>query len=225
MYRAAKVKGDINTMPDREGILVWMEGHMGIYVGNGLVIEATPKWKDGVQITKLTDRKWLGWCECPYITYEKDDDLAYYIYNIQQKIGLEDKTIQYLRDYKYGEELIKKIAKGLRQMLQLNYITSESMEPTILTGQKYIINKWYKFEKLKKGDIISFRVGNRLITHRIVEITNEGLKTKGDNPITNKKVDPWIVRKEDYIGKVIYIVKGLNLMEIILYTVKEKNNT
>lgn len=114
MYRAAKVKGDIKTMPEKPGILVWMEGHMGIYVGNGLVIEATPKWKDGVQITKLSDRKWLGWCECPYITYEKDDDIEYYIANIQEKIGLEDKTIDYLRAYKYGEELIKKIAKGLR---------------------------------------------------------------------------------------------------------------
>lgn len=90
--------------------------------------------------------------------------------------------------------------------LQLNYIMSESMEPTIMTGSRYIINKRVKYEALKVGDMISFRNGNRLITHRIVERTEEGFKTKGDNVITNKKVDPWIVRKSDYIGKVVWIL-------------------
>ena len=90
--------------------------------------------------------------------------------------------------------------------LQLNYITSESMEPTIMTGSRYIINKKVKYKDLKVGDMISFRNGKRLITHRIVEKTEEGFKTKGDNALTNKKVDPWIVRKGDYIGKVVLIL-------------------
>lgn len=114
LYQAAKVKGNIKTMPDTPGLLVWMEGHIGVYIGNGEVIEATPILKDGVQRTKLNYRAWHAWCECPYITYEERTDLDYYIANIQQKIGLEDQTINYLKEYKYGAELIEKIAKGLR---------------------------------------------------------------------------------------------------------------
>ena len=35
------------------GEFVWMSGHIGIYVGDNLVVECTPIWKDGVQFTGL----------------------------------------------------------------------------------------------------------------------------------------------------------------------------
>lgn len=35
------------------GELVHMSGHVGIYIGNGLAVECTPIWKDGVQITAV----------------------------------------------------------------------------------------------------------------------------------------------------------------------------
>lgn len=35
------------------GEFVWMEGHIGVYIGNGLAVECTPIWKDGVQITAV----------------------------------------------------------------------------------------------------------------------------------------------------------------------------
>lgn len=78
MYNKAKVKGKISTMPETIGLLVHMSGHIGIYIGNGYVIECTPAKNfakqdhggGGVCKTKLTDRKWVNWCECPYITYE-----------------------------------------------------------------------------------------------------------------------------------------------------------
>ena len=51
------------------GWAVWMKGHIGIYVGNGVVIESSPIWEDGIQKTyptgcsvsnkhKLHARKW-----------------------------------------------------------------------------------------------------------------------------------------------------------------------
>ena len=33
MYNAAKVKGPIGTIPDRAGICVYMQGHVGVYIG------------------------------------------------------------------------------------------------------------------------------------------------------------------------------------------------
>ena len=70
MYNAAKVKGKISTMPKKEGVLVMTSdyGHVGVYIGNGEVIECTlSKFGDGVVKTKFTDRNWAWWCQCPVI--------------------------------------------------------------------------------------------------------------------------------------------------------------
>ena len=80
MYNASKVKGKMSSMPETPGILVHMSGHIGIYIGDNYVIECTPNKSfatqnhggGGVCKTKLSSRKWTGWCECPYITYEKE---------------------------------------------------------------------------------------------------------------------------------------------------------
>lgn len=77
MLAAAKVKGNIATMPEVPGLLVVMNGHIGIYIGNGYVIECTPSTAfakqshggGGVCKTKLSARKWTNWCECPFIDY------------------------------------------------------------------------------------------------------------------------------------------------------------
>lgn len=37
------------------GEFLWLDGHCGVYLGEGLAIESTPKWKDGVQITAVAN--------------------------------------------------------------------------------------------------------------------------------------------------------------------------
>lgn len=37
------------------GEYLWMDGHCGVYVGDGLVIECTPKWDGGVQYSYLAN--------------------------------------------------------------------------------------------------------------------------------------------------------------------------
>lgn len=44
-----EVSTDFSTI--RIGSLVWLPGHVGVYVGDGRVIECTPIWEDGVQYT------------------------------------------------------------------------------------------------------------------------------------------------------------------------------
>ncbi len=72
MYQAATVKGSMNTMPDMPGLAVWHKGHIGVYVGNGLVIEAMGT-KYGVVKTELAARNWTAWLKIPYINYESED--------------------------------------------------------------------------------------------------------------------------------------------------------
>lgn len=59
-----------------EGELVWMPGHVGIYVGGGLVVECTPIWKDGVQfsacnraVAGYNRRDWVKHGKLPYVNY------------------------------------------------------------------------------------------------------------------------------------------------------------
>lgn len=68
MYRSASEKGTIDTIPEIPGLAVWHEGHIGIYIGGGKVIEAMGT-QYGVVETNLAGRGWTHWLKIPYITY------------------------------------------------------------------------------------------------------------------------------------------------------------
>lgn len=69
MYEAATVKGEIDTLPETPGLVVYMFGHVGVYIGDGYVIEAIGT-EGGVVKTKLDSRDWTDWFQCPYIAYD-----------------------------------------------------------------------------------------------------------------------------------------------------------
>lgn len=71
MYYNATVKGDMSSMPDTPGLAVWHEGHIGVYVGGGEVIEAMGT-RYGVVRTQLSERSWTAWLEIPYIHYNQE---------------------------------------------------------------------------------------------------------------------------------------------------------
>ena len=56
-------------MPDTPGLAVWKAGHIGVYIGNGEVVEAMGT-KYGVVKTQLEGRGWTHWLEVPGIEYE-----------------------------------------------------------------------------------------------------------------------------------------------------------
>ena len=60
------------------GEAVWMSGHIGIYIGDGLAVECTPKWENKVQITAVGNigskagyntRTWTKHGKLPYVDY------------------------------------------------------------------------------------------------------------------------------------------------------------
>ena len=69
MYRSASVSGTIDTIPEIPGLAVWCDGYIGVYIGNGEVIEAMGT-RYGVVKTKLADRNWTHWLEIEYISYD-----------------------------------------------------------------------------------------------------------------------------------------------------------
>ena len=51
------------------GEILWMNGHVGVYYKNNQVIECSSAFKNKVQITNLSDRKWVKHGKLPWITY------------------------------------------------------------------------------------------------------------------------------------------------------------
>ena len=73
MFENATVKGTIDTIPEVPGLAVWSDGHIGIYIGNGEVIEAMNTIR-GVTRTQLAGREWTHWLQIPYISYVKNEE-------------------------------------------------------------------------------------------------------------------------------------------------------
>ena len=61
-------KGSISTMPEIPGLLLWMDGHVGIYIGDGYAIEAMGT-RYGVVKTQVAGRGWQKWGKIPCIEY------------------------------------------------------------------------------------------------------------------------------------------------------------
>ena len=68
------------------GEVVWMSGHIGVYIGNGLAVECSPAWANKVQITAVGNigtkkgyytRVWKNHGKLPYIYYYTKGDINF----------------------------------------------------------------------------------------------------------------------------------------------------
>lgn len=70
MYSVSKTKGTIETLPEVQGLILYMKGHVGVYIGDGECIECTlGKYGDGVVKTKVAGRGWTHWLQLPWLDY------------------------------------------------------------------------------------------------------------------------------------------------------------
>ena len=101
-------------------------------------------------------------------------------------------------------------------------VSSGSMEPKLQINDVLIVRNGGSWGDLKVGDIIVFNRpegGDRVIVHRIVEITGDGdrtIRTKGDaNPSSIPGTD-FPIKKNDYIGRVVYVVPGIGVVTKVI---------
>lgn len=95
-------------------------------------------------------------------------------------------------------------------------IISGSMEPNINIGDIVITKD--EVNDLQIGDIISYRKGHSVITHRISQVNNnekgeQTYKTKGDN---NNTEDSEEISNEDIEGKVVKIIPKIGKISLVL---------
>jgi len=107
-------------------------------------------------------------------------------------------------------------------------VGSGSMEPTIDVGDLIIVDKGYQknLDKLSVGDVLVFKIGQNIYTHRITKINKENSKysinTKGDRK--GQIEDSWIVTNQDVIGVVKYKIKYIGYPTVWLSRILEGNN-
>ncbi len=81
-FRTESEIHDIETVYDAPiGVAVWRQGHIGIYVGDGEIIEARGS-AYGVVRTKVSDRDFTHWFYIAGIIYSEDDEEEYEVENI-----------------------------------------------------------------------------------------------------------------------------------------------
>ncbi len=73
MFDNATEKGTIDTLPEIPGLAVWHEGHIGIYIGNGDVVQAA-NTRVGVVRTRVSSTAWTHWLKIPYIEYLEQEE-------------------------------------------------------------------------------------------------------------------------------------------------------
>lgn len=73
MLEKATVKGDIKNLPEIPGLMLWMDGHAGVYIGGGWAVEERG-FNYGCVKTRIADRPWKKWYRLPGLTYLDADD-------------------------------------------------------------------------------------------------------------------------------------------------------
>ncbi len=113
----------------------------------------------------------------------------------------------------FGSIILLTISAYLNLPLPLKplVVMSGSMEPKIHVGSVIFVNSENNLvakESYHAGDVITFKLKNELVSHRIVSytITNSGDKfyqTKGD---ANASVDSQLVAAKDIVGKISFSI-------------------
>ena len=116
MLKNCSTVGYLNVMPELPGLILFNKNytHVGIYIGNGEVIEARGH-KYGVVKTNIKDRNWYKWGTLDWIEYKEEKAMTKeeQIKLIQEKAGLDNNTMQYLQFYRFGDALIEKLANAM----------------------------------------------------------------------------------------------------------------
>ena len=93
-------------------------------------------------------------------------------------------------------------------------VATGSMADTIQIGDVVIVKLLDNTDKLIENDIVVFSEEDYFITHRIVEIEEDKLITKGD--ANNSSDKP--IQRQAVIGKVIYTIPSLGILKKIIFS-------
>lgn len=123
-YSSATEKGPLSTLPEIPGIILWMSGHSGVYIGNGKFIEMMGgvgayegQLKDGVV---KNGSKFVAWFKDKNISYVEENKIS----KVEESVNLlvDNKIISspdyWLQNYNkllYVDVLINNMAEYIKK--------------------------------------------------------------------------------------------------------------
>lgn len=96
MINLCKETGPIKTIPDIPGLVVWKDGHIGVYIGGGYTIEERGFAYDCVK-RKVTDGPWTKWGRLPMLEYTDKPTVTYKLGERALTVGDEGADVQELQ--------------------------------------------------------------------------------------------------------------------------------
>lgn len=108
------------------GEMVHMAGHVGVYIGDGKVIECSPKWANGVQISYLGN---IGYKNGNYRIWKSHGKLPWVDYGAETKVAEKKETVRKHRVVR-GDTLsaiAKKYGTNVDKLLADNQPTHPTM--------------------------------------------------------------------------------------------------
>ncbi len=143
MYNKCTDKGKIKDIPKIKGLLVWMDGHIGIYDGEKYTYECTVSGCTFRIIkTNAKTRGWTNYGKCPYITYKS---------STQKTVSIVDLAYEVIAG-KYGTgEARKKALGSLYEDVQakVNEILKKKKSSTEI-AKEVLAGKWGNGDARKK---------------------------------------------------------------------------
>lgn len=177
------------------GEIVWMKGHVGVYIGNDLVVECTPKWDNCVQITSCNctrsgynRRTWTKHGKLPYIEYVKDaisispkktvDKIAQEVIDGKWYTGAARKSALIKAGYDYDE-----VQARVNEIL-----SAKKTKSSIQIAQEVLDGKWYN-GAARKSALIKAGYNYDEVQHAVnlLIVAKDVLNGKWGNGVERKK--------------------------------------
>ena len=116
MYTYAKVKGAIDTLPEIPGLILYKSGHVGVYIGDGWLVEAKG-FASGVVKSRVSDCKFTHWFQQPGLAYDG---------NVE---------IPPAREYALGERTLRESMEGADVKLLQEKLKALGYDPGAVDGK------------------------------------------------------------------------------------------
>ena len=172
------------------GSLLWMQGHVGVYVGEGKAIECTASWQNKVMLTAVSNigtipglnhRRWTGHGKLPFITYDATGGP-----NSQEKNTGEEKPVGNVYVVKAGDTFTKIANKYGMTNAQLKALNPQIKNINIIhVGDKINVKATTtaqapkdnaQYYVVKAGDTVSKICANYKISQKTFLSLNPGIK-------------------------------------------------
>lgn len=133
--------GLIKDIPEIAGLAVWKSGHIGIYIGQGLVVEAKGT-NYGVIVSKLSDTNWKKYGYIEGITYPDECEI----------------NLPLLRKGSDGGAV-----RTLQTLLQEYFTTDIDVDGKFGSRTQGVVKRFQEYRNLKSDGIVGAKTWKELI--------------------------------------------------------------